>query len=93
MYLVDIKNIDVFPSIHLWQHHKIYVCFDYLFSAMIDSIGGPVKVNNMLSTLNIKPISNKNLMKMQRRAGAAVETVSKRLAKEAAAKAFQQEMK
>lgn len=34
----------------------------FIFTAMIDSIGGPVKVNNMLSTLNIPPIGEKNLI-------------------------------
>ena len=28
---------------------------------MIDSVGGPVKVNNLLTTLNLKPISGPNL--------------------------------
>lgn len=31
----------------------------FIFTAMIDRIGGPVKVNNMLSTLNIPPIGEK----------------------------------
>lgn len=34
-----------------------------------DSIGGPHRVNNFLSILNIKPIDQKNLKYMERRAG------------------------
>ena len=59
---------------------------------MIDNLGGPVRVNNFLTTLNLKPISCKNLKKMERRAGAAVETVSMKLSSEAAKAAFEQEM-
>ena len=43
------------------------------FQAMIDVIGGARKVNNILATLNIRPISEKNLKKMERRAGEAME--------------------
>jgi len=32
-----------------------------LFLAMIDSLGGADKANNLLSTLNIKPINLRNL--------------------------------
>ena len=43
------------------------------FPAMIDVIGGAPKVNNILTTLNIRPISEKNRKKMERRAGEAIE--------------------
>ena len=33
---------------------------------MIDSVGGPVKVNNLLTTLNLKPISGPNLKVIKR---------------------------
>lgn len=46
--------------------------------AMIDSLGGPNRVNNFLSTLNIKPIDQKNLKSMERRAGQKIEAVAKR---------------
>ncbi|XP_053400079.1 uncharacterized protein LOC123542175 isoform X3 [Mercenaria mercenaria] len=53
-------------------------CFDVntkLGTAMIDSLGGPVRVNNFLSTLNVKPICNRNLKKMEERAGEAIENL------------------
>ena len=46
-----------------------------MISAMIDSLGGPKRVNNFLSTLNLKPVSNKNLKKMEVRAGEVVRLV------------------
>lgn len=60
---------------------------------MIDNIGGPRRVNNFFTTLNVPAISNINLKAMERRAGAAVEMVSDRSAAEAASHAYQQEMK
>lgn len=59
---------------------------------MIDSIGGPVKVNNMLSTLNIPPIGEKNLKCMERRAGEVVEKVAGMSTLNAAKEAFEMEM-
>jgi len=61
-------------------------------SAMIDGVGGSTKVNNMLATLNVKPISSKNLKRMERRAGDVIETISKESSKRAAKDAFQMEM-
>ena len=43
---------------------------------MVDSIGGPVRMNNFLSTLNILEIQDKNLKLMKRRAGDLIETVA-----------------
>ncbi|XP_056014139.1 uncharacterized protein LOC125677956 isoform X1 [Ostrea edulis] len=63
-----------------------------LGTAMIDSIGGPDKVNNMLSTLNIPPISGKNLKSMERRAGEVVEEVARKSTQNAAIEAFRMEM-
>lgn len=60
---------------------------------MIDSIGGSGKVNNMLSTLNIRPIPRKNLKAMERRAGAFVESVAQKSLASAAQDAFQNEMR
>lgn len=64
----------------------------FIFTAMIDSIGGPVKVNNMLSTLNIPPIGEKNLKCMERRAGEVVEKVARMSTLNAAKEAFEMEM-
>ena len=43
---------------------------------MVDSIGGPVRINNFLSTRNIPEIQNKKLKHMQRRAGDLIETLA-----------------
>lgn len=64
----------------------------FIFTAMIDSIGGPVKVNNMLSTLNIPPIGEKNLKCMERRAGEVVKKVAGMSTLNAAKEAFEMEM-
>lgn len=64
----------------------------FIFTAMIDSIGSPVKVNNMLSTLNIPPIGEKNLKCMERRAGEVVEKVAGMSTLNAAKEAFEMEM-
>lgn len=64
----------------------------FIFTAMIDSVGGPVKVNNMLSTLNIPPIGEKNTKCMERRAGEVVEKVAGMSTQNAAKQAFEMEM-
>ncbi|KAH3858216.1 hypothetical protein DPMN_100835 [Dreissena polymorpha] len=51
-------------------------CFDIntkLGTAMKVSLGRPVKVNNFLTTLNITLIENRNLKKMEARAGEAIK--------------------
>lgn len=58
---------------------------------MIDSVGGPVKVNNMLSTLNIPPIGKKKLKYKERRAGEVVETVAGMSTQNAIKEAFEME--
>ncbi|CAC5355427.1 unnamed protein product [Mytilus coruscus] len=40
---------------------------------MIDALGSPQRVNNVLSILNLPPISHKNLKVMERRAGEMIE--------------------
>jgi len=56
-----------------------YKCFKKYFPAMIDSVGGPVRVNNLLSTLNVPTISNARLKEMERRTGAVVEQVTEKI--------------
>ena len=58
---------------------------------MVDSIGGPVRMNNFLSTLNIPEIQDKNLKLMERRAGDLIETVAEST-HAAANEAFKAEM-
>ena len=60
---------------------------------MIDSLGGPKRVNNFLTALNLKPVSNKNLKKMEVRAGEVVELVAKESAQSAAKQAYISEMR
>lgn len=64
----------------------------FLMIAMIDSLGGPNRVNNFLSTLNIKPIDQKNLKSMERRAGQKIEEVAKRSMELAATDTYKLEM-
>lgn len=59
---------------------------------MIDSVGGPNKVNNMLAALNIPTISNSKLKKMERRSGPIIEKVASESMKLAANEAYQREM-
>lgn len=60
--------------------------------AMIDSLGGLNRVNNFLFTLNIKPIDQKNLKSMGRRAGQKIEEVAKRSMELAATDTYKLEM-
>ena len=60
---------------------------------MIDSMGGAHKVNNFLTTLNLPPIANKNLKKMERRAGPHIENVADQAERDAAKATFQAEQK
>ena len=64
----------------------------YLFSAMIDSLGGPVRVNSLLETLDMKSIDNKNFKKMMKRAGMSIEAHAVESTQKAALCAFWKEM-
>lgn len=64
----------------------------FFMIAMIDSLGGPNRVNNFLSTLNIKPIDQKNLKSMERRAGLKNEEVAKGSMELAATETYKLEM-
>lgn len=59
---------------------------------MIDSLGGPRRVNNFLSTLNLKTVSDSNLKKMEKRAGVVIEKVATESARAAADEAYKMEM-
>ena len=56
---------------------KPYICIYNIFSAMIDGIGGPDRVNNFLATLDMKPINPRTLKDLERKAGTAIEAFSK----------------
>ena len=59
---------------------------------MIDSLGCPVRVNNLLATLDMKSIDNRNLKKMETRAGEAIEAHAVESTRKAALDAFGKEM-
>lgn len=63
-----------------------------LGTAKIDSLGGPDRVNNVLAALNLKPISQKNLKMIERRAGNFVESIAKSSMSKAAKDSFELEM-
>uniref|UniRef100_K1Q499 Mutator-like transposase domain-containing protein n=1 Tax=Magallana gigas TaxID=29159 RepID=K1Q499_MAGGI len=63
-----------------------------LGTAMIDSLGGPDRVNNVLAALNLKPISQKNLKMIERRAGNFVESIAKSSMSKAAKDSFELQM-
>ncbi|KAH3747847.1 hypothetical protein DPMN_182279 [Dreissena polymorpha] len=56
------------------------------------SLCRPVKVNNFLTTLNIKLIANRNLKKMEARAGEAIKKISTASSNKAAIDAYEKEI-
>lgn len=61
--------------------------------AMIDSIGGPQRVNNFLTTLDLPSISHTNLKAMERRAGQMIEDYAERSMANATKVSFDTEMR
>ena len=61
--------------------------------AMIDSIGGPQRVNNFLTTLDLPSISHKNLKAMERRAGQMIEDYAEKSMANATKVSFDTEMR
>ncbi|KAH3847024.1 hypothetical protein DPMN_089336 [Dreissena polymorpha] len=59
---------------------------------MVDSLGGPYRVNNMLSTLHLKTISDANLKIMGQPAGEVIEQFATESARIAASDAILNEM-
>lgn len=55
---------------------------------MIDNLGGPDRVNNVLAALNLKPISQKNLKMIERRPGNFFECIAKSSMSKVAKKFF-----
>ncbi|KAH3818399.1 hypothetical protein DPMN_120009 [Dreissena polymorpha] len=56
------------------------------------SLGRPVKINNFLTTLNLTLISNRNLKKMDARAGEAIKKISTASSNKAAIDVYEREM-
>lgn len=82
---------NLLPTHKLFQNTLLNTLYDF-FSAMIDSLGGPDRVNNVLAALNLKPISQKNLKMIERRAGNFVESIAKSSMSKAAKDSFELEM-
>lgn len=59
---------------------------------MIDSLGAPNLENNILSTLNIKPIDQKNLKSMECRAGQKMEEAAKQSKESATTETYKLEI-
>ncbi|KAH3788392.1 hypothetical protein DPMN_166532 [Dreissena polymorpha] len=59
---------------------------------MIVSLGRPMKVNNVQTTLNITLIVNINLKKMEARAGEAIKKISTASSNKAAIDSYELEM-
>lgn len=58
-----------------------------------DSLGGPQRVNNFLTTLDLPYISHINLKVMERRAGHIIENFSEKSMTNARKTAFEKEMR
>lgn len=58
-----------------------------------DSLGGPQRVNNFLTTLDLPYISHKNLKVMERRAGHIIENFAEKGMINARKTAFEKEMR
>ena len=67
--------------------------FFFFFAAIIDALGGPQKVNNVLTTLNLPPISHKNLKVMERRAGEMIEDFAHLSMENRSREAYEAEMR
>ncbi|XP_062576614.1 uncharacterized protein LOC134238504 isoform X3 [Saccostrea cucullata] len=61
-------------------------------AAMIDSVGGPQRMNNLLTTLDLPFINNRSLKVMERRAGQIIEKYAEENMKEESLMAFEKEM-
>ena len=62
-------------------------------SAMIDNLGSSVKVNNLLSTLNVGRTTRRSLQAIEEQAACFVESVAKQSIESMAQQAFTEEMR
>lgn len=67
--------------------------FMFFSKAMIDSVGGPQRMNSFLATLNLPTVNNKNLKVMERRAGEMIEKFADENMADESQKAFRDEMR
>jgi len=59
---------------------------------MVDTLGGAVRVNNLLSALDLKVINHNNLKSMEGRAGEVIEAFANSSSQKAAEDAYKKEM-
>lgn len=59
---------------------------------MIDSVGGPQRMNNLLSTLDLPIINNRSLKTMERRANNIIEQYAEENMKKESKMAYEKEM-
>lgn len=59
---------------------------------MIDSVGGPQRMYNLLSTLDLPIINNRSLKTMERRAGNIIEQYAEENMKKESKMAYEKEM-
>lgn len=59
---------------------------------MIDSVGGPQRMNNHFSTLDLPIINNRSLKTMERRAGNIIEQYAEENMKKESKMAYEKEM-
>ncbi|KAK3100488.1 hypothetical protein FSP39_020887 [Pinctada imbricata] len=59
---------------------------------MIDNVGGPQRMNNCLTTLDLPPINNRSLKVMERRAGKLIENFADENMKAESKRAYEKEM-
>ncbi|XP_056014682.1 uncharacterized protein LOC125676111 isoform X4 [Ostrea edulis] len=83
-----VKNTKVKHKKRRINHHTV-PCY---IEAMIDSVGGPQRMNNLLTTLDLPFINNKSLKTMERRAGQFIEKYAEENMKKESAMAYEKEM-
>ena len=76
----------------MYNKYKFNKCY-IVTKAMIDSIGGPQRVNNFLTTLDLPSISHKNLKAMESRAGQMIEDYAEKSMANATKVSFDTEMR
>lgn len=83
-----VKNTKVKHKKRRINHHTV-PCY---IEAMIDSVGGPQRMNNLLTTLDLPFINNRSLKTMERRAGQFIEKYAEENMKKESAMAYEKEM-
>lgn len=80
-------------NVLIWKSQNHVIKIKIVLVAMIDTLGGPQRVNNFLTTLDLPYISHKNLKVMERRAGHIIENFAEKSMANARKTAFEKEMR